>query len=944
MNQAKLLTLVILIVFSLFACSQKEEIQSLDLVGEWQFKMDPKNVGEKENWFNTDLSETVQLPGSMVENGKGNDITLQTEWTGGVRNPEWHTHPNYAPYHDSNNIRFPYWLQPDKKYTGAAWYRKKVVIPENWEGKTVWLNLERPHWESTVWVNGAKLEAQNSLATSHIYDISDYLFIGENTIAVRVDNSTKDVDVGWNSHSISDHTQSNWNGIVGDISLTTAGAIHFENVTVSPNIETKTVEIKATINSVSLSNEEVKIEVETEHKKTKVETAEKIFEFTVPPGESIVKMTYTMGDETQLWDEFTPNVYELLLEMRYENGEDVERIDFGFRDFKATPEGLTINGRPVFLRGTLECAIFPKTGYPPCSVEGWEKVYKAVQAHGLNHVRFHSWCPPEAAFIAADKMGVYLQAECSSWANQSTRIGSGEPIDQYIWDESKRIIAAYGNHPSFVMMTYGNEPGGPKHKEFLTEFVSYWKEKDARRIYTSAAGWPVLEVNDFHNVPQPRIQGWGEGLRSIINAQAPNTAYDWAEKVPTDGTPVVSHEIGQWCVYPNFKEIEKYTGPLKALNFEIFQESLTANHMGDLAENFLMASGKLQALCYKADIEAALRTPNFGGFQLLDLHDFPGQGTALVGVLDPFWEEKGYISPEEYSRFCNSTVPLARLEKRVFTEGETMTANIEVAHFGAAPVNSNPSWKLIQNNKTVAEGTLGQQEIKIGNAQKLGDVVYKFQKENTPRKLTLEVAIDSFSNAWDIWIYPENPVVKTDEIKVVKKLNSSTIKYLENGGTVLLSLGKGKVAKNMGGDVGVGFSSIFWNTAWTDGQKPHTLGILCDPKHPALALFPTEYHSNWQWWDAMSHCDAIKLNDFSVELKPIVRIIDDWVTNQRLAMLLEAKVGKGKILISGVDLVNELDTRPEAAQLKTSLLNYLSSDAFNPTVELTTEQIKKIIK
>ena len=273
-----------------------------------------------------------------------------------------------------------------------------------------------------------------------------------------------------------------------------------------------------------------------------------------------------------------------------------------------------------------------------------------------------------------------------------------------------------------------------------------------------------------------------------------------------------------------------------------------------------------------------------------------------------------------------------------------MTAKIEVAHFGQAAINSNPSWKLIQNKKILAEGTLGQQEIKIGNTIQLGEVVHQFQKENKPRKLTLEVAVDSFTNAWDIWVYPENKTVKSENVRVVEKLNFSTKKYLENGGTVLLSLGKGKVAKEMGGDIGVGFSSIFWNTAWTDGQKPHTLGILCKPEHPALGQFPTEYHSNWQWWDAMSHSDAIKLNDFPVELKPIVRIIDDWVSNRRLALLFEAKVGKGKILVSGVNLKNNLEDRLEAQQLKSSLLNYLNSEAFNPTVELSTEQIKSIIK
>jgi len=317
----------------------------------------------------------------------------------------------------------------------------------------------------------------------------------------------------------------------------------------------------------------------------------------------------------------------------------------------------------------------------------------------------------------------------------------------------------------------------------------------------------------------------------------------------------------------------------------------------------------------------------------------------LVGVLDPFWEEKGYIAPEEYSRFSNTTVPLARLKKRIFTEGETMTAKIEVAHFGETPLQAvNPAWQLVQQDKIVAEGTLGQRDISIGNAIQLGDVVYEFQKENTPRKMTLYVGVGAFENSWDIWVYPENQATETDEIRVVENLGGATLNYLNNGGKVLLSLGKGKVSPEMGGNVGVGFSSIFWNTAWTDNQKPHTLGILCNPDHPALAQFPTEYHSNWQWWDAVSHADAIQLDALPEELNPIVRIIDDWVTNRSLALLFEAKVGEGSILVSGADLVNNLSSRPEARQLKASLLSYMESEAFNPAVELEPEELKRIVK
>jgi len=509
------------------------------------------------------------------------------------------------------------------------------------------------------------------------------------------------------------------------------------------------------------------------------------------------------------------------------------------------------------------------------------------------------------------------------------------------------------------MMAYGNEPGGEKSREFLTDFVTYWKETDKRRVYTCAAGWPILPENDYHNMIQPRIQVWEEEMNSIINAEPPQTAFDWSnagphrapydfglrERLPDDGKPVVAHEVGAWCAYPNFKEMVKYTGVLKAKNFELFQESLNAHHLGHLADSFMLASGKLQALCYKADIEAALRTPGFAGFQLLDLHDFPGQGTAPVGVLDAFWEEKGYISPEEYRRFCNATVPLARLKKRIFMEGETMKAAIEVAHFGAEPIiDADPGWRLWKAKQLLVEGTFGRQDIPIGNTLALGNISHTFQKLNDPRKLSLEITINGFSNSWDIWVYPENPVTETKNIRVCEELDPSTMRFLKDGGKVLLSLGKGKLSPEMGGDIAVGFPGIFWNTTWSGGQEPHTLGILCDPLHPALELFPTEYHSNWQWWDAMNHADAIRLDSFPIELKPIVRIIDDWITNSRLALLLEAKIGEGSILVSGADLINNLEIRPEARQLRYSLERYMKGEHFNPTVDLSLEKINTLVK
>ena len=944
MKTKLLLLLFIILIFTISSCTQNEQ-STIDLSGEWKFQMDPNDKGEQEEWFNQNLSESINLPGSMVENGKGYDITLETEWTGFVTDTNWVDNPNFAPYHKPQNIRFPFWLQPEKKYTGAAWYMKKVTIPEAWKEKAVKLFFERPHWESVVWINGYKVGMQNSLAVPHVFDISSYLKSGENTIAVRIDNRIKDINPGQDSHSLTDHTQSNWNGIVGKMELVATDNVYIENIQVFPNITNKTVQIIATIINSNTEIQNATLSAFAQFKKVGNKLANEVMEISLDPGENIVKLDYALGEDALLWDEFSPNVYQLTLGLKCDNNYDSRSVDFGLREFKVVNGTITNNGRRVFMRGTLDCAVFPLTGYPPTDKVGWKKVFDAAKAHGLNHIRFHSWCPPEAAFEVADEMGFYIQAECSSWARHSSQLGDGAPIDQYIWDESKRIVKEYGNHPSFVMMPYGNEPSGKHKNEFLTEFVSYWKKTDKRRIYSSGAGYPILSVNDFHNIHQPRIQSGMPPIKNVLNAEAPKTSYDWTHRMPKDGIPVVSHEIGQFCVYPNFKEIEKYTGVLKPKNFEIFQESLIAHGMGHLAESFFMASGKLQALCYKAEIESAMRTPNFGGFQLLDLSDFPGQGTALVGVLDPFYEEKGYISPEEFRRFCNTTVPLARLDKRIFTEGETINAKIEVAHFGEKPFKAvNPKWRIMQGKAIIAEGTLGQQDISIGNCIQLGEVKFQFQKKDKPRKLKLEIELEGFANSWEIWVYPENQNTNFDGIRIVESLNKNTVDYLEKGGKVLLSLGKGKVSSEMGGDIGLGFSSIFWNTAWFPGQKLRTFGILCNPNHPALSQFPTEYHSNWQWWDATYHGSAIQLDALSVGLKPIVRIIDDWFTNRSLALLFEVKVGGGSLLVSGVDLVNGLDDRPEARQLLSSLTQYMAEANFNPKVSLTEEQVKRILK
>lgn len=938
------LFIAIQLIASYSVLAQQSPGNVIDLKGTWYFKLDSTDAGEKEEWFNKNLADKIVLPGSLTTNNIGSDISINTHWTGDIVDSSFFKNPEYAKYREPGNFKIPFWLQPTKYYKGAAWYQKEVTIPASWNKKHITLFLERCHWKTTVWVDGGKTNSQMSLGAPHEYDLSALLSPGKHRITICVDNRVHEVNVGSNSHSISDHTQSNWNGMVGKLMLIEQPVLHIENVKLFPDIHKKqvTAVIDYKKNNNALIKAQINLKATSGNKNAetlKVLSVEK----DLKENTGSISITYSMGNAPLLWDEFNPDLYNMHISLQSGNESDEKDIAFGMREFVTDKTQFIINGRPIFLRGTLECAVTPVTGYPSTENDFWKNIFTVAKSYGLNHLRFHSWCPPEAAFDAADSAGFYLQVECSSWANQGATIGEGAPLDTFIYNESERIINNFGNHPSFCMMTYGNEPAGKHHKEYLTKFVEYWKQKDNRHLYTSASGWPVIDENDYNSTPDPRIQAWGAGLKSIINSQPPSTSYDWSNIISKWQHPTVSHEIGQWCVYPDFKEIEKYTGVLKAKNFEIFRDFLKEHGMQHLEDSFLLASGKLQALCYKADIEAALRTKGFGGFQLLGLNDFPGQGTALVGVVNAMWGDKGYINGKEYSRFCNNVVPLVRFPKMIYTNDETISAPVEIANYGKAEIKNGKAGWLIKNKegKVLFHGILNAADIVFGNGINIGEIKASLSSVTTAEQLTVEVSVNDYKNTWEIFVYPKQ-LPEVQNVYTTQTLDEKALQVLNNGGNVLLNLKQGTLAKNKGGDIPIGFSSIFWNTAWTHGQAPHTLGVLCNPKHPALKYFPTEYYSDYQWWDATSHSNAIMLDSVAKHIQPIVRVIDDWFTARPLGLLFECKAGKGKLIVSGIDLTANMEERPEARQLLYSLEKYMASDKFNPTQQISIENIQSL--
>ncbi|HEY4207013.1 MAG TPA: glycoside hydrolase family 2, partial [Puia sp.] len=655
MNRKKVFVGMLALAFCLSYGSADGQVnaKTISLAGIWKFKLDPLSTGVGSNGVQLlpRLPEDITLPGSTDQAGKG------TRTQGGT------------------SLR----LTRRYEYMGPAWYEKQVYVPAYWKGKYIRLFLERAHWETEVWVNDRLVGRRESLSVPHSYDITAVVHPGgNNVIRIRVDNS-KLYDIGF-THAISEETQTDWNGIIGRIELQAFDPVHIEDVQAYPETEAHKVRLRIAVAHPAggLVKGELRCEFGTFNSKDKTAIPSASILFEGRDSVIVVDTSLYLGEKLFTWDEFDPALYKLSIQL----GNDTKEVVFGMRQMGTEGTRFTVNGRPVFIRGTVNSAEFPLTGYPSMDLEAWRHIFRVCKDYGLNAMRFHSWCPPEAAFDAADEAGIYLQVENADWR---FNIGKDAAADGFLREEAARILKEYGNHPSFTMFCEGNELVGPAVNTFLSGLLEQWK-KDPRHLYTGSSGYPVVAGNQYNDFYGARPQHWKEGLKGRFNAAPLNTNYDYGEYVQRFKVPMITHEIGQWCVYPDFDQLSKYTGVLKPFNYELFRESLRDHHMLDLAKDFTEASGKFQVIQKKEEIESYLRTPGMGGYHLLQLEDFPGQGTAPVGVVDDFWDAKPYTSGKEWLHFQSAMVPLLRTSSFTWTNDQAFTGVLEFANFGRRPL------------------------------------------------------------------------------------------------------------------------------------------------------------------------------------------------------------------------------------------------------------------
>ena len=833
--------------------------QSLSLAGEWKVTLgDAKEV------------KRAMLPGTIDTNHLGFAPSDTTETT--------HLTRLYA-------------------YKGKATYSRTIEIPRQWKKGAVELFLERtkPTW---VYLDGKLVDSCNYISTPQRY-ILPRLKSGKHQLDIVVDNSRGVPEqVYGSSHAYTEDTQTNWNGIIGEIKLGVRSG-----------------------------------------------------ELGVLRGRAVSPM-----DMEKYQGRLTPNSRLLT------------------PNFEIRGAHFYADGHPVFLRGKHDAAVWPLTGHVDMTVEGWMKYLGTCKEYGINHVRFHSWCPPEAAFVAADKLGIYLQPELPFWGSFDDK---DEVLMKFLHQEGENILREYGHHPSFRMMALGNELWGSIDK--MKEFVDDFRKIAPDKYYTFGSNYylgyqGVKEGMDYFTTCRIGGEGWGKynthtrGSFSfadaydggMINHFHPNTTMNfdeacdkwaspqpWQKKDGKAGIPIISHETGQFQTYPDYREIKKYTGVLYPYNFEIFRRRLAAAGMLSQADDFHKASGLWSVKLYKADIEMDLRTKNMAGFQLLDIQDYPGQGSAFVGILDAFMESKGITTPEEWRQWCSPIVPLIETDKLCYETGETFKGKVLIANYGATSLRGKKmTWRISSDEPSFNEDE-GKINIFTYNEGLLdaGELNLELHADK-PAKVNLTLSIDGTDarNSYELWVYPRKTVDKKNVV-IAKDLTPDVVASLEKGAKVLW------MPDSLPYTVGGLFQTDYWNyrmfkTICENNKKavsPGTLGILTRPEHPIFKGFPTEMHTNWQWFPVIKESHPLVLDNFAKDYLPIVQVIDNIERNHKLGLVMEWKVGAGKLLVCMSDL-EKASQYPEGRAFYQSVLSYMRSSDFNPQSEITIPDLMKTLK
>ena len=863
----------------------------------------------------------LRLPGTLEEGGFGFPDDPGRQWNAEEirRRGIWH---------EGDPILTR--LTRKRVFEGQARFRRFLCwdVPA---GCRVFLECERTRHLRLI-VNGQEAQAAEPacLSAPCVFEVTG-LVTGRDDFVLLSDNSYPD----WPREAIvcasaaSDETQTNWNGMLGYLRLRVEKPDFIAGIRVCPSGNLADIRVE-----LNLSRDR---EGMLRFSSPALCAGQEDF-FSEKAGQREIRYKALLSPEIRRWDLEEGNLYSLTVSAE---GFDSRTVSFGVRDFAALNGHLTLNGRRVFLRGETNCAVFPETGYIPTDADTWRSILEKYRSYGVNCVRFHSHCPPEAAFVAADEAGMLMQPELSHW--DPVHAFASAESRRYYASEAKQILRHLANHPSFVMLSFGNELHYDEEAGiFVSGLLRELREEDPTRLYANGSN-PFYGAKgpdpaaDFYTSSEDRgrmLRATSADFQGWLNREAANACRDYSAEMAefrrSSGLPVFSFEIGQYEVLPDFWEIREYHGVTVPENLLLMQRRMISAGLETLWTRMVNAAGENALQCYRAEVEAALRTEAFSGISLLSLQDFPGQGVALVGMMNAHLEPKPYdfAKPERFAAFFRDVLPLPLLPRYVYTAGEEMSFPVRIANYGKTDLRGPVAWTLSGNGWTLS-GEEKPLRVPAGSLSEAVPVSVRLPGLKVPEKLVLILRFCGSGNETPLWVYPKVRPSCPPDVLECRVLDAGAWNVLASGGKVYLAPDSTEEA--LPRSVQAQFSPDFWSVCTFPSQSG-CMGQLIDTDHPLFRAFPTESFSSWQW-HPMACRRAILL---PCRMKAIIAEMDSCVLLRPMAQLFECRCGGGKLMVSSLGL-HQLEPSPNVLALQKAVYDYMASDLFCPDQDLSPE-------
>lgn len=866
-------------------------------------------------------SGSIRLPGTLDEAGFGFPDDPANQWQA------------------DDLKRLGLWREGDpiltrltrkKVFEGAARFSRKLSwhLPS---GCRVFLECERVRCLRLL-VNGQEAVPVQPVCLSApaVFEVTG-LVTGEDEFVLVSDNSYP----GWPRDAIvyasaaSDETQTNWNGVLGFIRLRIEQPSFLAGVRVYPR--DGRAEIRVDLDLIRPVKDVLRVSSPALTEEIEIPVPE-------TSGAFELRCDAPLRPDLRSWDLGEGVLYPLTVSAA---GLESRTVSFGVRSFAARDGHLTLNGRRFFLRGETNCAAFPETGYIPTDTKTWTAILEQYRAYGVNCVRFHSHCPPEAAFTAADRLGMLMQPELSHWDPKDAF--ATEEARAYYTAEARRILRHLANHPSFVMLSFGNElHWRDEFRPFVDGLLRELHAADPTRLYIAGS-------NAFYGAKGPNpgdgfytssdereemLRATSADFRGWLNREDADACADYSAAMAKfralSDLPVFSFEVGQYEVLPDFSEIMEYHGVTVPANLMHMERKMRAAGLEEEWPRMVRATGENALQCYRAEIEAAMRTDEFSGISLLSLQDFPGQGTALVGMMNAHLKPKpcSFADPERFAAFFRDVLPLALLPRYVYCSGEEAAFPVRIANYGKTGLEGSCAWSLAGKDFEVS-GETASFRVPAGSLSGKQEIRFTLPVLQEAAKLTLSLRYGGSSNTYPLWVYPDAEPVRPAEVLECRVLDGDARRTLASGGRVFLA--PNSTAEALPCSVQAQFSPDFWSVC-TFPTQSGCMGQLIDENHPLFRAYPTESFSSWQW-KPMACKRAVLLPR---RMKTIVAEMDSCVLLRPMAQLFECRCGGGRLLVSSLDL-HSLEAAPNVRALKKAIYDYMASDLFCPEEELTPE-------